>query len=209
MVKAVIFDLDNTLVDTWSLIHKSYEHTFKTHNIKVLTEKELMQRMGPPALEVYQEFAKDFSADELFETHKQFAKQNLHLATIYTNTLSTLKTLKLNSIKLAVVTARSKTSSIDILKQTNIYPLLEGVVSAEDVKNAKPHPDHVLKALDILQVEPQFAVMVGDTISDVQSGKAAGVKTIGVSYGFHKETIQDAKPDYLVSDIKDIFPLLI
>jgi len=208
MIKAYIFDMDNTLVDTWDLIYNSFLHTFNTHNLPRLTQKELIKRMGPTAIEVYKEFAHNITAEELLETHRKFASQNLHLATIYTHTLSTLQTLKKKKMKLGIVTARSKLSSIDILKRSGIFELFDAVVSAEDVINAKPHPDHVLKALEILIVKPNEAVMVGDTIADIQSGKGAGTFTVGVTYGFHKDTIKDAKPDYLITDIKDILTIL-
>ena len=204
MITTVIFDLDNTLVETQELIYQSYEHTLQLHGLKKPTREEILSYMGPPAVTVYERLAPQFDNEELFETHRQFTKNNLHLVTLYTHTMYTLQVLKNSCKKIGIVTARSKASTQDILRATGIFDFFDCVVASDDVSKPKPHPEHVLKALELLNTKPQNGIMVGDTHTDIQAGKAAGVKTIGVTYGFHGEKIKEAGPDHIIADIKEV-----
>ena len=109
---------------------------------------------------------------------------------------------------MAAVTSRSKKTSHQTLKDSGIFDFFETVISVEDTENLKPHPEPLLKALADMGELPQRAVMIGDSHLDIEAGKAAGTKTIRVTYGFHKEKLNDPEPDYLIYDIKDLLDLL-
>ena len=90
-------------------------------------------------------------------------------------------------------------------------PFIDTVISKEDVEHSelKPHPRPILLALKQLHVLPEHAIMIGDAKEDVEAGKRAGTKTIGVTYGSLGEKIKDSKPDYTVDYIADILPIII
>ncbi|MCL4366439.1 HAD-IA family hydrolase, partial [Patescibacteria group bacterium] len=94
------------------------------------------------------------------------------------------------------------------LKHVGILDYFDIVVGADDVNNPKPHQDHVLAALQKLGVEPENAYMVGDTDHDILAGKSAGVKTIGVTYGWLGQDIKKYKPDYVIDDIEQLLKIL-
>ncbi|MBI2086378.1 HAD hydrolase-like protein [Candidatus Daviesbacteria bacterium] len=67
----------------------------------------------------------------------------------------------------------------------------------------------MLTALGKLGVEPINAYMVGDTGDDILAGKNAGVKTVGVTYGFLGKDIAQYNPDFIIDDIEELFKILI
>jgi len=67
----------------------------------------------------------------------------------------------------------------------------------------KPHPEPILKALRILGVTAEEAVMVGDTRADIAAGKNAGVRTVAALYGFGGEKLLDHKPDFAIRNLKE------
>ena len=211
-VKAVIFDIDGTLLDTTEFIFKSYEHTFKTHGIPLKSRRKLSVIFGKPLEECYRLLVPSLDIDKLCKTHMFFQLNNLHLVRPFVNTKKTLKLLKGSGIKIAAVTTRSKLTSIKSLIISRIEKYIDIVISREDVKNPKPHPESIFSVLEKLGVKAKESVMVGDTDVDIKTGKNAGVRTIGVTYGFNglnKDKVIKIKPDVLVDDISDIVSLIL
>ncbi|HRH23514.1 MAG TPA: HAD-IA family hydrolase [Candidatus Magasanikbacteria bacterium] len=206
--KAVLFDVDGTLLDTREFIFQGFDYTFDLHNLPRIDRNILSQSMGNSLTLSYQNFFPNTPIEHLVEAHRVFQEHNLHLAVPFEHTLTTLALIKERGIKLAAVTTRSSRTSIDTLKNTGVYQYLDVVISGDDVENRKPHPEPVFKALELLKIEPHEAVMIGDTDSDILAGKSAGTQTIGVSYGFFGETIRDHGPDYVVTDIKEVIEFI-
>ena len=82
------------------------------------------------------------------------------------------------------------------------------IVAADDVVNPKPHKDHLLVALEYLKIQPEEAFMVGDTENDILAGKNAGVKTVGVTYGWMGKDIAKHKPNYVIDDMDQLTEIL-
>lgn len=209
MIKAAIFDVDGTLLDTTEFIYQAFEHAFETNKIDSITRQHLKELMGKPLKEMYQTLAPSVDAEVLIDAHRNFQKQNLHLSKSYLKVEETLEKLKQAGTKMAVVTSRSKVSSILTLELAGISHYFEIILSSEDVKNLKPDPESIFKVLETLQVKPEEAVMIGDTYADVQAGKNAGTKTIAVSYGFHGEEVKKHNPDYMVYSFIEILPIIL
>jgi len=115
--------------------------------------------------------------------------------------------LKSNNILIAAITTRAKVSALQTLKSSKLYELLDFFVAREDVKNVKPDPESLYKALDFLGLDADEAIMVGDSPYDVLAGKNAGTKTVGVTYGFHGDRIIECDPDFVIDDIEGILTL--
>ena len=77
------------------------------------------------------------------------------------------------------------------------------------VKEVKPHPEMLLSILDELQVRPSEAVMVGDTIYDMEMGRRAAVPTVAVTYGMHsRERLSALQPTHMVAQAHELLPIL-
>lgn len=127
----------------------------------------------------------------------------------YPHAIETLHRLRAAGMRCGAVTARSKVSSLGTLENAGFGGLLEVTLSAEDTPRTKPHPDPLLLALRLMELTPSQAVFVGDTESDIVAGRAAGMVTVGVTYGFFGEAIAACQPDHLIRDIAELTPLLL
>lgn len=207
MIHAVLFDVDGTLLDTSEFIFQAFESALLPHNVP-LDRKELGKLMGKGLQEIYTILAPAIESSILIAAHRDFQKKNLHLAQPFPGVIETLQALKKKQMKLAAVTTRSKVTSIVSLEQASIYNYFDIVISGEDAEHIKPHPAPVLKAIDMLGVDASEAIMVGDTYADVEAGKAAGTKTVGVSYGFHGSAVAANNPDYLIHSLKELLSII-
>jgi pyrophosphatase PpaX len=207
-IRAVLFDIDGTLLDTFDFIYGAYEYTFDIHGIPPHSHDEISHRMGGPLPEVYAAMAPGCDALALTETHRQFQEQNLHLAKLFPDTLNVLETLTQRGFKLAAITTRSIRTSVLSLEQNGIAGYFDVVISEEDVLRHKPDPEPIFKALRILNIEPADAIMVGDTSADIMAGKNAGTKTVAALYGFGGERLRKLEPDYAIVELKELLTLV-
>lgn len=207
MIKAIIFDIDGTILDTGELIFCAFEHTLKTHGIPPVAREDIKKRIGPPLFDIYEGLAPHLNTADLIETHRSFQIDNLHLSKPFLNTLETLETLKTMGVKIAAVTNRTNRSSIKTLQMAGIDHLFEIVISPEDVNHEKPDPEGILLALRHMKIEPVEALMIGDTSADVGAGKSAGVKTVGITHGIRGDSIKIHSPDFLIHNLSDLLTL--
>lgn len=203
-MKAVLFDLDGTIIDTTEFIFQAYEHTLKTHGFKVTKREILSPHIGRGLAIIYNEIAPGGDTEVLIETHKTFQAKNLHLVNNFQNTAEILKILKRKKIKIGIVTSRLKNTKATLAAAGLKVNLFDVIITADEVKNTKPHPEGVLLALKKLKIKPSNAILVGDAIHDIEMGKNAGVKTVGVTYGFGGEGVRDAKPDFIIDDLREL-----
>lgn len=110
---------------------------------------------------------------------------------------------------MGAVNSRFGEQVLQSLKISGIDQYFEVIVTPLEVKNAKPHPESIIKALKNLKVPAGKTAVFGDSPFDIEAGKAAGCITIGASYGFHGEKLLKSKPDFLVSDISEILPIIL
>jgi pyrophosphatase PpaX len=109
----------------------------------------------------------------------------------------------------ALVTSKNRYGAMRGLDLTGLTPYIEHLVCADDVVNPKPHPEPVLKALGLLGAEPGRTVFFGDSVHDMHSGRAAGVKTAAVLWGpFGRDHLESSTPDYWLERPGDIGTLL-
>ncbi len=200
-IKAILFDLDGTLVDSTEFVLQAYEYTLAFHGLPVTTREKLSPMIGRGLHAIYTEIAPKVDPVLLSETHINFQKERLHLVRSYPFVLATIKKLKKLNIRLAIVTSRMKNTD-ETLKTAGLDPnLFEVIVTADDTTNIKPHPEAVLLALNKLKIAPTQAILVGDGIADIEMAKNAKVRTVGVTYGFGGQDIIKSKPDYVIDDL--------
>jgi len=206
-IRAVLFDIDGTLLDTFDFIYGAFEHAFDVHGIPRLPREEISQLMGGPLEEVYSKMAPGHDAATLAETHRQFQENNLHLTKPFPDTIKVLDALKQKGLKLAAITTRSIRTSVLSLEQNGIAHYFDVVISAEDVVHPKPDPEPLWKALDTMEIKPFDAIMIGDTRVDILAGKNAGTKTVAALYGFGGERLRELQPDYAIWELRQVLNL--
>ncbi|HDZ11223.1 MAG TPA: HAD family hydrolase, partial [Bacteroidetes bacterium] len=111
----------------------------------------------------------------------------------------TLKRMRDIDLILAVATNKPRRFTVKLLKDLNLLDYFTHILTPEDVPHRKPAPDIILKALEITGTPASETLFIGDTDNDILSGKAAGVWTCGVTYGYGPvELLKKLKPDFLV-----------
>lgn len=208
MNKAILFDIDGTLLDTRKFVFGAVKYALAQSGYPYPSEKDLKKVMGKPLVEFYRGLLADIEPDKLSQLHRQFQEKNFHLIKAFPKTIKTIQILKESGFLLAAVSNRLRGSLVLSLKLTGIFDYFDTIVSADDVINPKPHQEHLFVALDSIQVQPENAYMVGDTDHDILAGQNAKVKTVGVTYGWFGSGIKKYKPDYLIDDIEELLRIL-
>lgn len=208
MKKAILFDIDGTLLDAKQFIFKAFEHSLLTNYQKQISWKDLLPLSGKSLVSCYQQLVPAGDIEILCQTHHNFQLQNLHLAAPFPSSIKTLKKLRQRKFKLGAVTNRSGNTVIKTLQLSGLAKYLDIVITADDVKKQKPHKEPIIKALKLLEVKPHQAILVGDTEVDVLAGKNARVQTVGVTYGVLGKDIKKHNPDFIVNDIEELLDIL-
>ncbi|MGH3144712.1 MAG: HAD hydrolase-like protein [Rubrobacter sp.] len=205
MLKAALFDFDGTLVDTTEMIHQSMRHAASTVLGRDDVPREtLLANVGQP-LPRQMELIDADKAELLLEAYRRHHEEH-HDALIqeFPGVEGSLSRLRSAGLKVAVVTSKRLAS---VEKALRSFPGLKGVVdrfvTLEDTTEHKPHPEPLLRGLELLGDVPiDEAAYVGDSPFDVEAARAAGLTSVAVSWGaFSEETLRAAEPDHLVPDI--------
>src|SRR5688572_9309856 len=95
---------------------------------------------------------------------------------------------------------------MDVLQHLELLTFVDVVIAGDDTARAKPDPSALRRVLELLDVQPARALMIGDSISDVRCAQAAGVRAIGVTWGIRPERLREA---CLPHDIAHTWPELL
>ncbi|HSX24801.1 MAG TPA: HAD-IA family hydrolase [Candidatus Andersenbacteria bacterium] len=208
MIQTIIFDLDGTLLDTKEFIFQAFEHVFKTFNLTNLSRANIDSVMGVPLEEGYEILVPELDRDQLCVVHRAFQTENMSLVQPFKNTIQTLEKLQSVGIKMAVVSTRKKTG-MKSLSHVGITQYFDCLITGDDVENFKPDPEGIHKALAYLKSSATSAIMVGDSIVDVQAGKNAKTATAAVTYGLgSRKSLEESQADYILQDISEVFSIL-
>jgi phosphoglycolate phosphatase-like HAD superfamily hydrolase len=113
--------------------------------------------------------------------------------------------------KLAIITMRSVSKKLIIkeLQQFNLEKYFTHIVTALDTPEPKPSPEALIKTVTILGLHMDECVIVGDSVIDVQAGKAAGAKTVAVLSGLYsREELTEAEPNFILNNISELPKLI-
>lgn len=185
--QAVLFDLDGTLRDTRKVIYESVLYALQAHGAGNLTAADIDPYIHHHTA-VHQKFLPSVDLDSFETTYKRRLHDSWAEVEFFPQTLETVRTLRNQGYKLAVVTSASQQGTEDFLRARGVDRLFDSISGVRQGVDPKPAPDLVEDALKKLGLQPEAAIMVGDMAADVTAATAAGLKCIGVSYGFNTAT---------------------
>lgn len=192
-IKAVLFDLDGVLVDSISVWHSAFNRTLKDFGKDPLDKEEFIERHWGREIEDNMEALG--LGKEGAEYCRSRYEENIDNVRIYPGIRKVLVSL---DKPLGLVTSTPSRAAGKILKHFGLKGYFDAFVCGDDVDEPKPSPQPILRACDILEVEPEDVVFVGDTRSDVQAGRAVGCLVIGVGV---EADLEIGSPE----ELKDIF----
>lgn len=210
MIDTVIFDFDGTLADTSELIINSFQTVYK----KFLGEEKpieyIMESFGEPLkVTIEREFSEPF--DDVFKEYREYQVERFSTdVKLFDKAVETLKYLKSKNIKTAVVTARMRESVVNALKDFNIDKYFDVVIAVDDTVNHKPHPEPLLKAINLLDTTPNKALFVGDSRFDMECANRAGAISVLAGWHVGAEILKkqyDVK--YVINNLYEITKLIV
>jgi len=209
-IDTVLFDLDGTLIDSIELILASYRYTMRLHLGHAPDDALWLAGIGTPLRIQLTEFAQGpEQAEAMLGSFRQFNIENHdRMVRAYPGTSPTLETLRARGIKLGLVTSKVRVGADRGLRLCGWQEHFSAIVCSDNVTRAKPAPEPVLLALQLLDSTPDRAVFVGDSLHDMESGRDAGVRTAAALWGpFDRDHLTVSKPDYWLDKPTEVLAL--
>lgn len=206
---AVLFDLDQTLIDSRECSLRSFEHAFQQVLGVTPSRERILQLWGLPLDRQMAELAGPTAAKALFDAYREFQATQDHLITVYPGWPAVLVELRQRGYRLAVVTAKRRDRAIRHLTLVGVYTFFDALVGADDTSRHKPDPEPFLLASAALGATPKECMAIGDTPGDIIGAKRAGMTAVlaewdSLTFRDGPADGEGANPDILLASPLDL-----
>jgi AHBA synthesis associated protein len=205
-LRAIVFDLDGVIVDSFEVMRKAFAAAY-----------EEVVGPGPAPFAEYSRHLGRYFPDIMremglpLEMEGPFVRESYRLADevkIFPGVTEVLLKLRSDGLRFAVATGKSGVRARSLLERLKILHLFDHVIGSDEVPRPKPAPDIVLRALELLGVAPEHAVMAGDAVTDLASARSAGVRSVAVLWGESDgDALLAAGPDLVVRTPEELLTL--
>jgi len=212
MTDVVMFDLDGTLVDTPRAIVETFTATFASMGVQPQSAPAIRATIGMPLEQAFSRLMGVSREDVLVaQAVKQYQVLFREIilpkaaTLLFPGVSAGLTTLRERGLLLAVATSKFYASADALLKAAGLRDHFREVVGADQVSQPKPHPEVGQLLLSRLGCPAERAVMVGDTTHDLLMARAAGMRSIAVTYGVHGlQELRSAEPTWIADSFEDV-----
>ncbi|MCW3975278.1 MAG: HAD family hydrolase, partial [Candidatus Bathyarchaeota archaeon] len=217
----ILLDMDGTIVDSMQELRNNFISILRNEGIEI--SKKIEDKVGDNLTEImnvdsngFTEFMLVWNVLKLIESSflkriklvfvaYRKLKKVANSAPLIDGVEDAVESFKAKkNIKIAIVTTRSKRDVISRLEKTSFENCIDLVITREDVKKPKPSPDQILLATERLGIPSSRCIMIGDSPTDIEAAKKAGVTSIGVASGIFKKQLLKMKPDFIVKNITEV-----
>ncbi len=213
--KTILFDLDGTLVDTVEDVHFCINQARAQMGLPPISREKSRESIGPGPNKFVEIVLPPERQDELDDFIRIFRACYIdHLSDHsrpFPEVKEMLTELERRGLVLTGATNKPRRYTEKLLRDVGLLHFFPHIFTPDDVANRKPAPDIILRALEVTETLPEDALFVGDTDNDILAGKAAGVWTCGVTYGYGpREIFVRLRPDFLIdrpTELLDIVEL--
>lgn len=204
-----ILDWDGTIAKTLDIWLSAYKKLFRQRGLNPstyeITEKVFGDWQGPQKLGVTD--IETYTKELIDEVNRRFID-----APLYHEAYGTIVKLKQQGKKIAIVTSSKRSTVLPIIKKHHLNKLINVFLGKEDVVAYKPNPEAIHKVIELLNVQPNQTIVMGDTDKDIQAGKNAGVTTIlfypKINHKFYRlQKLTQTNPDYIIEHFSQLLEI--
>jgi pyrophosphatase PpaX len=222
-LRAILFDLDGTLIDTTGLILGCFDHAWQTVCGSRPARDALIQTFGIPlreamksllALSVLESSAAGAAGESeviehLLAEYRLFNVANHDsMARPFEGVRQVIAELRSRGYAIGVVTSKSRELACRGLSLCSLDGMIDESVFLEDTERHKPQPDPISRGLEKLNALPSQAAYVGDSRFDIMAGRAAGVRTIAALWGpAPRHELEREQPDFFAKDVTGLLEI--
>jgi phosphoglycolate phosphatase len=213
-MKLVIFDVDGTLVDSQTFIVEAQTRAFAAHGMELPSRDKMLSIVGLSLVQAFIELTGDEDKAVTLANAYRAAWQEMRLDPAYADALypgareAVEQLAQRDDLLLGVATGKSVKGVHHMFDEHGWHKYFT-TVQTSDHHPSKPHPSMILAALSETGIQPQDSVMIGDTGFDMAMARAAGVRRIGVTWGYHDAArLRESGAEHLVADYTQLMALL-
>lgn len=206
----LVFDLDGTLIDSVPDLHACINQLLDSEGRRLLEIPELTRMVGDgvPAL-VRRAYEATGGLPDDFEGRVQrylelYGAALADKTVPYPGVVGTLERLQRLGHRMGVCTNKPYGPTMEILGALGLAQFFSAVAGGDTLPVRKPDAGHLLGLLEMLESGPDRAVMIGDSLNDIQVAINAGVRSIAVSYGYRRQPVDELGADIVIDSFSDI-----
>ena len=209
MIRTVLFDLDGTLTDSGRGICNSVRYALDRHGFPEAEEAVLRSFVGPPLVERFMSVCgvSEDEARRMVTTYREYyVRQGIFENEVYPGIPLLLQDLRRAGRRIALATSKPEIFARQVLEHFDLLRLFDAI-AGEDLREPRDSgkPALIARCMALLGAKKSETVMVGDRNYDVEGGKACGIGTIGVLYGYgSREELEAAGADHLAASAAEV-----
>ncbi len=209
-IRGIIFDLDGTLIEAYGAIYLGLKEVFQQSGKEIFPFNELQRYLRADLESTLCQF---FSPEEAQRTipimRKKYEEVYLDHTHFLDGAKEALDTLHAHGVVLGVASNKFGRFSRVALSHLNVSSYFKSIIGAGDVARNKPFPDMIHTVLKEMELLPEEVVFVGDTLTDIETGKKAGVDVYALPTGFHtRKELSQNKPKRILRSLKELTDLI-
>jgi 2,3-diketo-5-methylthio-1-phosphopentane phosphatase/HAD superfamily hydrolase (TIGR01549 family) len=208
-IRGMIFDLDGTLIESYEAIYLALKECFKSFGREIFPFSDLKNYLKADLEATLAQF---FTPEEILKgipvMRKRYEEVYLDKTHFLDGAQEVLKTLYSYGIILGIASNKYGRFSRGVLRHLGVSDYFKSVIGAGDVLRNKPFPDMIHTVLKEMNLSPERAIFVGDTLTDIQTGKQAGIDVYALSTGLYsKKELSRGKPKRLLRNLQELVRL--
>ena len=213
----ILFDLDGTLIDTAPDLMNAHNHVMKKFGYETKTVAEMKKLVGKGAASligrsIWGQAKKEFGQindqsikNEMVKEFIDFYSKNISIESkLIKGIKNFLNWSKKNNISMGVCTNKQENLAVDLLKQIKIYDYFEYVAGSNTFDYCKPDPRHLTNVIEIMQGDVKKSIMIGDSETDGDAAKNAGIPFILLEDGYTEKKVSEIHHDHLIKNFDNI-----
>jgi 2,3-diketo-5-methylthio-1-phosphopentane phosphatase/HAD superfamily hydrolase (TIGR01509 family) len=206
----IIFDLDGTLIESYEAIYLGLKECFQSLGRGIFPFSDLKKYLKPDLETTLSQF---FTPEEVLKgipiMRKKYEEVYLNKTHFLDGAEEVLRALHSSGILLGIASNKLGRFSRGALIHLGVSGYFHSVIGSGDVPRNKPFPDMIQTVLKEMHLHPEETIFVGDTLTDIETGKQAGVDVYALPTGFYsKKELSQGKPKRLLTHLQDLVPLI-